>query len=333
MIAGMTFYQIAWYFILYSFFGWCLEVAYHGVTLGKVVNRGFLNGPVCPVYGFGMLAVLSIGNLSESALGSSGPSIMSGNDAYGTLLLFIGGVVLATAVELIAGWALDKLFHTRWWDYSNKPFNFHGYICLEFSLLWGLGAVLVVRVLQPILETKSTTQIPERYGWPILAVLYALYLADFIVTCATINGLNKKLDELDRMRASMRVLSDNLSEVIGTTATVTAQRLQEGQIQASLAKAELKDAAAVKRSEAADSAALRKAKMEAQKAQAKEELRKRSAETKAELEKRSSAAKASYEQKLEELRTSRSARRLALAFPQLRHHDHKELVEDLRKLF
>ena len=60
MIAGMTLYQIGWYFVMYSFLGWVVEVAYHAVTQGKVVNRGFLSGPVCPVYGFGMLFVFGV---------------------------------------------------------------------------------------------------------------------------------------------------------------------------------------------------------------------------------------------------------------------------------
>lgn len=60
MICGMTYYQICWYFLIYSFGGWIVEVVFHAVTLGKVVNRGFLNGPVCPVYGFGVLSVFAV---------------------------------------------------------------------------------------------------------------------------------------------------------------------------------------------------------------------------------------------------------------------------------
>ena len=118
----MTYYQICWYFLIYSFGGWALEVVYHAVACGKVINRGFLNGPVCPVYGFGVLSVFAMMNTFQG----SGYQLNDG-------MIFLFGVILATAVELIAGWLLDVCFHARWWDYSNKPLNFHGYICLEFS--------------------------------------------------------------------------------------------------------------------------------------------------------------------------------------------------------
>ena len=107
MIFGMTYYQICWYFLFYSFCGWVLEVIFHAAALGRIVNRGFLNGPICPVYGFGALAVFSLtGYLQQSEL------------YLNDFSLFVSGVLLATLVELIAGWLMDKCFHARWWDYS-----------------------------------------------------------------------------------------------------------------------------------------------------------------------------------------------------------------------
>lgn len=109
MICGMTYYQICWYFLIYSFGGWALEVVYHAVACGKVINRGFLNGPVCPVYGFGVLSVFAMMNTFQG----SGYQLSDG-------MIFLFGVILATAVELIAGWLLDVCFHARWWDYSTS---------------------------------------------------------------------------------------------------------------------------------------------------------------------------------------------------------------------
>ena len=91
-------YYILAYFLLYSFLGWCLEVAFHAVTMGKIVNRGFLNGPLCPIYGFGMTAVILTLRPVEDNL----------------FLLFTGGTVFATLIELIGGFVLLKLFHMRW---------------------------------------------------------------------------------------------------------------------------------------------------------------------------------------------------------------------------
>jgi uncharacterized membrane protein len=123
----MTLYQIGWYFVMYSFLGWVVEVAYHAVTQGKVVNRGFLSGPVCPVYGFGMLFVFGVIDLVSG-------TTVSGVARANAGVIFVCGMVLASAVEFIGGWALYHAFHARWWDYRGKPFNLGGYICLEFSI-------------------------------------------------------------------------------------------------------------------------------------------------------------------------------------------------------
>ena len=231
MICGMTYYQICWYFLIYSFGGWALEVVYHAVACGKVINRGFLNGPVCPVYGFGVLSVFAMMNTFQG----SGYQLNDG-------MIFLFGVILATAVELIAGWLLDVCFHARWWDYSNKPLNFHGYICLEFSLIWGVAILLVVKVFQSFVEHHTSAHAPSIVGWMVVAILYALYLADLIVTVAVIQGLNRKLTRLDTIRANMRVISDKISDSLATTTIDTVQKVGEGKVQAALARAEFKEA-------------------------------------------------------------------------------------------
>ena len=124
MTAVSEIYRILWYFAVYAVLGWCVEVIYCTVKIGKAVNRGFLNGPVCPVYGFGMLAICKAVDLL--------PMESMGEIRF--VPLFLAGMVLASLVELIAGWSLFHLFHTRWWDYSDRPFNIGGYVCLQMSL-------------------------------------------------------------------------------------------------------------------------------------------------------------------------------------------------------
>ena len=219
MIAGLTYYQICACFLLYSFAGWCVEVAFHALDAGKVVNRGFLNGPVCPIYGFGMLAVFAGINLVHFPSVSGSPMAV--------LALFLGGMAVTTAIELFGGWILDRLFHARWWDYSNRPLNFHGYICLPFSVIWGLAVVGVVYLLHPAISRNPLPvhlHVPERIGWPILAVLYFIFAVDLGLTLAVLIGLNRKLKELDSLRTSMRRLSDSLSDTIaGTTIAVSGE--------------------------------------------------------------------------------------------------------------
>ena len=133
-VCGFSLYHVLAFFLIYSCTGWCLEVIFAAATTGQLVNRGFLNGPVCPIYGFGMIIVLfALTPLQDSVL-----------------LLYIGGVILPSALELVGGWALYKLYHTRWWDYSDFPFNIGGYICLQFSLLWGVGTLVVMRIVHPV---------------------------------------------------------------------------------------------------------------------------------------------------------------------------------------
>lgn len=222
-----TFYDLCFFFIIYSIAGWIIEVIFHAVVKGVIVNRGFLNGPVCPVYGFGMISVILIYNL----IGSDN-----------TFVVFLEGVVFTTLIELIAGFILDKCFHARWWDYSKMPLNLNGYICAGFSLIWGLAVVFVVKLVHVFIYNVTSGLIPEKFGWPILIAVYAVFILDATVTVLTLIGLNKKLEELDRISASIKRVSDKMTDNFGNTSLKVTQKAQESAVQASLAKAELRDA-------------------------------------------------------------------------------------------
>ena len=123
VLVPYSWFQILWYFYIYGFLGWCSEVAFAAVAHGKFVNRGFVNGPICSIYGFGVMSVLLVlGPLKSSFW-----------------LLFGGSVLFTSAIEYLTGWVLEKVFHDKWWDYYKRPLNIKGYVCLEFSVLW-LGA-------------------------------------------------------------------------------------------------------------------------------------------------------------------------------------------------
>ena len=106
----LTLYEIFAYFFLYSFLGWVSEVAFHAVKTGKFVNRGFLNGPVCPIYGAGVVLIL----------------LILGEYAQTMWAVFLVGVTVPTLLELVTGWLLETFFHDKWWDYSERRFNFKG---------------------------------------------------------------------------------------------------------------------------------------------------------------------------------------------------------------
>ncbi len=223
---SLSTYDICTFFIVYSFIGWVIEVVFHVVVAGKIINRGFLNGPVCPVYGFGMISVLVIYNL----VGSDN-----------TLVIFLEGVIFTTLIELVAGFILDKFFHARWWDYSSMPMNLNGYICVGFSIIWGLAVVFVIKIAHVFIYKVTSALIPASIGWPILIVMYAVFITDTVVTALTLIGLNKKLEELDRISESLKNASDKLTERIGNTSLNTLQKAQSTAVQASLAKAEAQD--------------------------------------------------------------------------------------------
>lgn len=212
----MTYYEIAGYFIIYSFIGWCIEVVYHALRFGRVCNRGFLNGPVCPVYGFGVILVFGAVSLLALLFSDTG-NVMS----IPLPILYLAGMILTTFTEFMGGFLLDKFFHARWWDYRNQKFNLNGYICLRFSLIWGVGIVLIVRYLHPILIRDSIALIPEKYGWWILLLMYLLYILDIVVSALTMIKLNEKLAELEELRRSMRVVSNTLSYVLAEGTFVT----------------------------------------------------------------------------------------------------------------
>ncbi len=223
---SLSFYDICCFFVIYSFLGWVVEVVFHVVVAGKIINRGFLNGPVCPVYGFGMISVLLMYN------------IIGIDNAF---VIFLEGVVFTTLIELIAGFILDKCFHARWWDYSKMPLNLNGYICAGFSIIWGLAVVFVIKLVHVVIYHFSSGMIPPKIGWPVLILLYVVFITDTVVTALTIIGLNKKLEELDHISASIKNVSDKLTDRIGNRSLNALQKAQESAVQASLAKSELED--------------------------------------------------------------------------------------------
>ena len=223
-VCGFTLYQILAYFLVYSCLGWCLEVVYAAATTGQIVNRGFLNGPVCPIYGFGMVIVLFVLTPFE----------------HSTLALYIGGVILPSALELVGGWALYKLYHTRWWDYSDFPFNIGGYICLEFSLLWGVGTVVVMKAVHPVIA-GFVEMVPQMVGFVLMCILYACYAADVVVTAFAASDLARELDALEKVADSMHAVSDAMTELLGTTAMTADQKMDESRLQLKLAAAEARD--------------------------------------------------------------------------------------------
>ena len=181
-IAGISLYYIISWFFIYSFLGWAWESAYVSIKNKKLVNRGFINGPLCTIYGAGAVTIYLLLRPFEKNLA----------------LLYLGGVITATALEYVTGWIMETVFHTRWWDYSNKKFNLHGYISLASSLLWGAFSILLLKLLQPFVSW-ITSLYPQSIGEVILAVVSVLYGIDFGISAYTAFGLSKTFGKVEDM--------------------------------------------------------------------------------------------------------------------------------------
>lgn len=167
-------YLFLW-FLLYAFIGWVYESVLVSVSERRWVNRGFLNGPLCPIYGCG--AVLAIVLL---------------HDFTNPIEIFLISSFGASILEYITSWGMEKLFHARWWDYSHYRFNIQGRICLLGAIVFGFGGVLIIDVVQPQVE-RLTAMIPLLAVHVICAVAAIVVIIDTIVTVVGIVGLSERL--------------------------------------------------------------------------------------------------------------------------------------------
>nr|WP_246566483.1 putative ABC transporter permease [Tissierella simiarum] len=171
---------------MYSCIGWIIEVVYHIFILKKFINRGFLFGPICPIYGSGaVLMILFLTPLKNNLL-----------------YLFLGGIVVATILEYITGYVLELVFDTKWWDYSEEKFNIKGYVCLRFSLAWGIASVILMYVIHPIME-YVVYSIPASLLSPLYNILLIFFVIDLTLTINSLIEFRKVLKELVNIREEL----------------------------------------------------------------------------------------------------------------------------------
>ena len=193
----MSVYDILCSFFFYGFAGWCAEVAFAAVRQGKFVNRGFLNGPICPIYGVGVTLIVTALDFCKGSL----------------ILLYLASTVLVTFLEWVTGFCLEKIFHHRWWDYSNMPLNIGGYVCPLFSAVWGIACVIVVRFLHPLIRL-GISWIPVWIGSLFLTVFVLALGIDLYVTVTGIFRLNRRLERMEAVAEELKKISDQIGENI-----------------------------------------------------------------------------------------------------------------------
>ena len=165
-------------FIIYSFIGWCIEVVSVFKIEKKVINRGFLIGPYCPIYGIGaLLMTFLLNDYSENIF-----------------ILFGMSMFICTILEYLTSYIMEKLFNARWWDYSKKKFNLNGRVCLENSCAFGVAGVILIDIINKIVYYPIINNI-NIVTIIISSILLIIFITDIIISYITINSFKKFVKE------------------------------------------------------------------------------------------------------------------------------------------
>ncbi len=211
------------YFFFYSFIGWIWESSYVSVCKRQLTNRGFLTGPMLPIYGSGAVMMLCVTYPVRSS----------------DIGIFFLGMFAATLLEYVTGVVMEALFQVRYWDYSDKKFNIQGHICLSSSLAWGVFTLLLIRVVHPRVSALLE-QIPQTVCFGALIVITIVFAVDFASSFHAAMDLRQILESLtnlksdaEKLRERFTVLTDSVSETLrdklGTIKKPENARLEEFQ--------------------------------------------------------------------------------------------------------
>ena len=198
------------FFYIYSFFGWYIESSYVSIRKRKFVNRGFMRGPFLPLYGSGAVLLLFVTIPVRDSL----------------ILSFIFGAAAATVLEYITGACMEALFKVRYWDYSNNPFNLHGYVCLGTSLAWGLLTIVMIRIVHEpvehlVLSINQTVQ-------DILAAVLTVYVtADMALSFRAALDIRAMLEKMTRVKEEMEKMQGRLDAMIAFAGPKMAEKKEE----------------------------------------------------------------------------------------------------------
>ncbi len=186
------------YFILYAFLGWAMEVICKLIEQKKFINRGFLIGPICPIYGYGVLGIV----------------LLIGRNKTDLLSVFLKSILVCSVLEYFTSYFMEKLFKARWWDYSRRKYNINGRICLETMLPFGILGCFVFYILHPLV-TKLVSFLNPTFQIVLAVFFLILYLADNIVSFHVMNKIKGEIkkgrtDNTEKIRKKvLKWLNDN----------------------------------------------------------------------------------------------------------------------------
>lgn len=209
------------YYFFYSSLGWLCESIYCSIGEKKWVNRGFLTGPLCPIYGTGAVVfIVCLGPLKEYPIPVS---VFGLTFSITPVLVLLAGMVLADMVEFATSVIMEKLFHARWWDYSEKPFNIQGRICLQHTMYWGIFTIVFLYLIHPFFQTYAE-RIPEKTVYIILSVVLLLFVLDLINAVRTAMDVKKVMDKVRKLTDTISKTAKDMRQSVETK-TAYARRL------------------------------------------------------------------------------------------------------------
>lgn len=179
--------ELITYFVIYSFLGWTMESIFRSIAEKKIINTGFLRGPFCPIYGIGAIIMLLFLKRFEN----------------NPILLGIIAVIVLTAWEYIVGVLLEKIFHTKYWDYSDHKFHFQGRICLTNSIYWGFLGVIFVKYIHPFIE-NIIGKIDKTLLQYIIAILFIIFLIDTVTSIIKVKNMKTTLEKIENINKEIK---------------------------------------------------------------------------------------------------------------------------------
>ncbi len=214
---GQQLFEILMYFIIYSVLGWIMESIIRSVIERKIINTGFLRGPVCPIYGIGAIIMLLFLERFQDNI----------------IALFFISIVVLTAWEYLVGVVLEKMFNTKYWDYSHQKFNFQGRICLTNSLFWGVLGVVFVKYIHPFVQ-GLISKLDINLLYYIIAIISLVMLVDFISTVIKVKNIKLTLEKTDKINKEikeklkeLRKINKDLKEENDETKSKTKENIQK----------------------------------------------------------------------------------------------------------
>lgn len=197
------------YFIIYSLMGWAMESFFRTIAEKKFINTGFLYGPFCPIYGIGAIIMfLFLHNYKDNMI-----------------LVFILGFIVLSVWEYVVGWLLEKIFHTKYWDYSENKFNIQGRVCLMNSLFWGVLGVVFIKFIHPFV-TELLAKVPANILTIMMLALGIYLLIDAIVTIVKVKKIDIRIIKLAELNETIKTKLNELKELTDNSKSPKFESLQ-----------------------------------------------------------------------------------------------------------